>query len=95
MKEFHGLVHRLHESNGLVDEALAEGAFFLRAPGRTSVHKFLRRFIKSGEGLLKGVRGQASSGPETRLDVCGLHKVAIQAILQQRSTHPLGSMVSV
>ena len=81
MKEFHGLVHRLHESNGLVDKALAEGAFFLRAPGRTSVHKFLRRFIKSCEGLLKGVRGQISCGPEARADVFPPNKFEIQAIL--------------
>ena len=44
---------------------------------------------------MKGVRGQASGGPETCLDMCGLHKVAIQAILQQGPAHPLGSMISV
>ena len=94
VKKFQGLITGNREANCLLNKSFRESARF-NLSERTSVHELLRCFIKSCEGLLKGVRGQISCGPEAGADVFPPNKFESQAIFQQRPAQPLGSMVSV
>ena len=81
VKKIQGLITGNREANCLLNESFRESARF-NLSERTRVHELLRCFIKSCEGLLKGVRGQTSGGPEAGNDVFPPNKRVIQAILQ-------------
>ena len=73
VQKFQGLITGNGESNCLLNQSLCESARF-NLSERSSVHEFLRCLIKFCEGLLKGVRGQISRGPEACPNVFALNK---------------------